>query len=165
MQETNSITSFVGSSRQKWNEISSQNLRKQPTSIYTDNKIFITTKGFVKHQQTQIRAKIAHGISNTDIEGSINNDPYQSSFTADAFSLLAAVHHASQITEVAVKTLHVCVHNPSLARHINNRAAKNLRDRNVMSSEWDIIEHIYDIVTTFSEFNITSHHQTSDDVL
>jgi hypothetical protein len=86
-------------------------------------------------------------------------------FTADAFSLLAAVHQASQITEAGVKTLHVCVHNPSLARHINNRAAKNLRDRNVMSSEWDIIEHIYDIVTTFSEFNITSHHQTSDDVL
>jgi hypothetical protein len=97
--------------------------------------------------------------------GTIDNDPYQSSFTAEAFSLLAAVHQASKISDVGVKTIHACVHNPSLARHINNRFARHTTERNVLSSEWDLIENIYDTATTFDDIHLTCHHQTTDDIL
>jgi hypothetical protein len=140
------------------------------TTLNTSNtvpshRIYIATRGSITHQKTILRAVIDYGSRHTNIIGIIQNDPYHSVFTAEAFSILAALHHVVTSNVPPQSCVRVCVNNPSLARQINTRLSRPTKEQNTLSHDWDLIELTCELAKKFPNIQVFSQHQTTDDNL
>jgi hypothetical protein len=73
-------------------------IHQRPSRTTSSEVIYIATKGYTTHTFTHIKSMIEHGTHQSCIMGMIQDDTYQSPFTADVYSLLAAVHHLNMTT-------------------------------------------------------------------